>query len=93
MSKIRVEKEHRLARDQVRNALAPLKEFINKYHMKETWSGDICKLDGPGASGEIRIEEQKVVVEIKLGMLAKAAGVKPERVEQSVSKRLDEALG
>lgn len=92
MANIVVSKNHALSADQVRAALSAFEADIAKYGLKPEWKGNTAKLKGTGASGEIRIEDKRVVVEIKLGMLAKAAGINAEKVEASIQKRLDSAL-
>jgi putative polyhydroxyalkanoate system protein len=93
MSKILVEKSHSLAPDKVREALKPFEADLGKYGLAPEWKGNKAELKGTGASGEIRIEPSKVVIEIKLGLLAKAAGIKPDKVQASIEKRLAAALG
>ena len=45
-----------------------------------------------GISGDIAVSTSDVCVNLKLGMMAKAAGVKADKLEGSVRKRLVEAL-
>jgi putative polyhydroxyalkanoate system protein len=92
MAKIVVEKEHALSPDEARAALEPFEKDIAKYGLKPDWRGDRAELKGTGVSGEIRVEASRVVVELKLGMLAKAAGIKPDRIKASIEKRLNAAL-
>ncbi|MFH1809921.1 MAG: polyhydroxyalkanoic acid system family protein [Pseudomonadota bacterium] len=92
MSKILVEKPHSLSVDQAKEALKSFEGDLAKYGLKPEWKGNKAELKGTGASGEIRIEASKVVVEIKLGMLAKAAGIKADKVQASIEKRLGSAL-
>jgi putative polyhydroxyalkanoate system protein len=92
MSKITIEKSHTLKPDEAREALKGFESDMAKYGMKPSWNGNRAQLKGTGASGEIRIETDKIVVEIKLGMLAKAAGIKPDRLKASIEKRLNTAL-
>ncbi len=92
MAKIVCEKSHSLSPDDARKALESFEADISKYGMKASWKGNSAALKGTGASGEIRVETSKVVVEIKLGMLAKAAGIDAKKLEGSIQKRLDKAL-
>lgn len=93
MSTVKVECGHQLPMDRAREAIdrlgADLKE---KYGMKLEWSGNQAQLKGTGASGSVVVEGQRVVVTVKLGMLAKAAGVKADKVQASIDKRLAAAL-
>lgn len=92
MSKIVVEKSHSMSPEAAREALKSFEQDIAKFGLKPDWSGNRAQLKGTGASGEIRIEASRVVVEVKLGMLAKAAGIKPDRIQASIEKRLNAAL-
>jgi F420-0:gamma-glutamyl ligase len=56
------------------------------------WWGNQATISGVGASGRIDVQAKKVVVEVKLGILAKAAGVDAKRLEESIRRRLTEAL-
>jgi putative polyhydroxyalkanoate system protein len=93
MSTIKVEKTHQLPIDQAKVAIERFGEDMKaKYGMNLAWSGDVAKLDGKGASGDIKVASDRVTVTVKLGMLAKMAGIKPDKVEASIDKRLAAAL-
>lgn len=92
MANIKVERAHSLSADDAREALKSFESDLGKYGLRPVWSGNACTLKGTGASGELRIENKRVVVEIKLGMLAKAAGIDATKVQASIQKRLDKAL-
>ena len=47
---------------------------------------------GVGVSGSIDVSDKDVTVVVKLGMLAKAAGVDGDRLGKSIDKRLSSAL-
>lgn len=88
-----VERPHQLSVEDARAAIDRLgADLKDKYGMKLEWSGDRAKLVGTGASGEIKVEPNRVVITVKLGMLARAAGVKPDKVHASIDKRLVAAL-
>lgn len=93
MSKVVVEQAHTKGVEGARGALESFEEMIGKYGMKTTWKGSNAVLKGIGASGSIKVGATSVSVEVKLGMMAKAAGVDPVRLEQSIRKRLVAALG
>lgn len=93
MSDVRVEKSHQLSIEAAKKALEPFgAELESKYGLKLVWNGSRADLKGTGASGSVEVTASKVVVTVKLGMLAKAAGVKADKVQASVDKRLDAAL-
>lgn len=93
MSTIRVEQPHNKSIDDAKAAIDVFgKDMKDKYGLGLDWSGDTAKLKGLGASGEIGVGPDRVVVEVKLGMMAKAAGIKADKVEASIKKRLASAL-
>lgn len=93
MSTITVKESHSLSIEQLKSKLKPFEdEIANRFGMKIKWSGDRADLKGTGASGEVKVTNSDVTITVKLGMLAKAAGVKADLVEQSISKRLKETL-
>ena len=62
--------------------------MMGKYGVRAIWSGDKATLKGIGVSGGIEVSSSNVKVIVKLGMMAKAAGVDPARLEKSITKRL-----
>lgn len=93
MSTVRVEQSHTKSVADAKVALEAFAADIAKFGMKLVWSGDRAELKGTGASGFVDVSPSRVLVEVKLGMLAKAAGVKPDKLEGSIARRLQSALG
>jgi len=92
MSTIRVEQAHALDLESAKRAVDVFAQDIAKYGMKLVWSGSRGELKGTGASGEVEVESSRVVVTVKLGMVAKMAGVKADKLQASIEKRLKAAL-
>ena len=92
MSSVHVEQSHSLSVEDAKTALEAFAAEIAKYGMKLDWSGNHAKLKGTGASGEVAVHSDKVTVDVKLGMIARAAGVKADKLEASIAKRLARAL-
>lgn len=92
MSTITVTQPHTLSVDDAKKALASFEGDISKYGMKLSWNGPNAELKGTGASGDVKVTTSSVTVVVKLGMLAKAAGVKADLLEKSIEKRLKAAL-
>ena len=93
MSTVVVTENHSLSADEARSRLAAFEEEIAKYGMKAHWSGNSADLKGTGASGDVKVTDSAVTITVKLGMVAKLAGVKPDKLEASLQKRLKAALG
>ncbi len=92
MADVKVVKSHSLSPDEAQEKLKSFEDMMTKYGVKANWSGKHADLKGTGVNGSIDVGESDVTVVVKLGMLAKAAGVDAKRLEQSIQKRLDSAL-
>ncbi len=93
MATVSVRQPHSLSPAEVRSRLSAFEEMMGKYGVSARWSGDRAKLEGTGVSGDIAVGAGEVSVRLKLGMLARAAGVDPKRLEASIAKRLKAAVG
>jgi putative polyhydroxyalkanoate system protein len=94
MSTIRVEQPHTKSIEEAKQAVEAFGDDMKaRYGLKLEWAGTQAKLKGTGASGDVSVKADAVVVQVKLGMLAKAAGIKADKVEASIKKRLAAALG
>ena len=91
MSKVTVVETHAKSVDEIKSGLAQFEEMFTKYMVKVEWAGDQATLSGP-VSGNISIRERELEVNIKLGMMAKMAGIDAGRLEKSIRKRLQAAL-
>ena len=91
MSKIQVKETHTRSVEEVKAGIAEFETMLNQYMVKVDWKGNKAKLSGP-ISGSLEITEQEIIVEIKLGMMAKMAGIDAQRLEGSIRKRLRSAL-
>lgn len=92
MSRLSVRHAHTLDATQSRERIAGFESYLTKYGAKLVWSGDKAEIKGPGVSGDIQLGDHWVEVKIKLGMLARAAGVDAGRLEGSVKRRLEAAF-
>ena len=92
MSTVVVKESHNLPADEAKARLSSFEEEIAKYGMKAHWSGHNAELKGTGASGSVAVTTSDVTITVKLGMVAKLAGVKPDKLEASLQKRLKAAL-
>ena len=92
MSTITVRQPHKLTQKDAKARLGALEEQLQKYGVKLNWSGMKAALDGTGVSGGAEVLPDLVEVTVKLGFLAKAAGVDPKKLEESLKKRLAAAF-
>jgi putative polyhydroxyalkanoate system protein len=91
MSTINVREAHNKTPDEVKANLSQFEEMFTKYRVKISWQGNRAELNGP-VTGFIMIHPAEVEVQIKLGMLARAAGIDATRLEASIRKRIRAAF-
>ena len=93
MSDVRATQAHaNLSLDEAKEKLGSFEEMMKKYGVSADWSGRHADLKGTGVKGAIDVSDSDVQIELKLGMLAKAAGIDPKRLQQSIERRLREAF-
>ncbi len=92
MSAIKVRVPHGSSRSDVRTKLRSFEQMMGKYGVSLRWSGDAADIRGMGVSGRVTVDDTDVEVSLKLGMMARAAGVDPGRLKRSIDKRLTAAF-
>ena len=92
MATVRVNETHSLDQDTAKSKVSVFEEMVSKFGVKVIWSGYTAEVKGMGISGGIDVTSSDVTVTLKLGMMAKAAGVKADKLEGSIRKRLLDAL-
>ena len=92
MSAIKVRVSHGGSRSEARLKLGVFEQMMGKYGVSLRWSGDAAEIRGMGVSGRVSVDDTDVEVSLKLGMMARAAGVDPGRLKRSIDKRLTEVF-
>ena len=92
MSTIKVNHPHSFSKDEAKQRLGSFEDTISKYGAKLVWKGHKADLKGTGVSGGAEVSDRNVDITVKLGFLAKAAGVDPGKLEASIKKRLVQAF-
>jgi putative polyhydroxyalkanoate system protein len=92
MSEVRVNQPHNVSLEDARKKVQGFETMVEKYGVTSSWSGNQATLKGTGVSGSITILPRSVDVVVKLGMMARAFGVDPAKLESSIKKRLKEAF-
>ena len=92
MSTIRIVQPHSLARDEARARMAGFETEVARYGVKLVWNGDHAEIKGTGVSGKVAIGDADIRLHLTLGLLAKAAGVDPVRLEGTLTRRLKDAI-
>ena len=92
MGTIIIRQEHNLSIDEARDRLAAFETQMSQFGAKLVWKGARAEVSGLGVSGSAIVSECLVELTLKLGMLARAAGVDEDRLKGSISRRLVVAL-
>ncbi len=92
MATVRVKRSHGLGAERARASLDGFSADLAKRGAKLRWNGHRADISGPGVSGHVQVGETDVEVLVELGLLARAAGVKADKLEVSIAKRLEAAL-
>jgi len=92
MSTIKVNQSHSLSKEDAKGRLSVFEEQLGKYGIKLDWKDFAAALKGTGVSGGAEIGEDIVSITVKLGWMAKAAGVDAGKLEASIKKRLAAAF-
>lgn len=92
MADVKVVKAHSLSPAEAQQRMQSFEDTMSKYGVKAKWKGNHADLKGVGVSGSIDVSDKDVTVVVKLGMLAKAAGIDADRLGKSIEKRLDSAF-
>ncbi len=93
VSTINISQPHNLSIEEARAKLASFEETMSKYGVNAKWDGAKATLKGMAVSGGIDIGADKLDIVLKLGMMARAAGVDSTRLKSSIEKRLKAAFG
>lgn len=88
MSHVHVRQTHALNRTDAKLKLGEFEELLKKYNVSLAWHGFDANISGTGVSGTVKVADDAVDVNVKLGMLARLAGVDEERLRVSIAKRL-----
>ena len=92
MSDVRVTEPHHTTPEDARQKVNGFEEMMRKYGVRADWTGSKAELKGTGVSGSINIDATHCHVHVKLGMMARAMGVDPVKLEGSIRKRLKAAF-
>ncbi len=92
MANVDVREPHSLEIEEAKRRVAVFEDMLGKFGVKLKWSGYSASFKGLGVSGSLDVTASDAKVQIKLGMMARAAGVDAARLQGSVSRRLREAF-
>lgn len=91
MSHITIRRTHKLGHAELRERVSHLAERLGeKYGADCTWDGDVVHIDHSNVTGKVEVSKTEVVIEARLGFFLSMFG---DRVEQEITRILDEELG
>ncbi|HBX57317.1 polyhydroxyalkanoic acid system family protein [Pseudomonas sp. UBA2684] len=90
MAKINVERSHSLGREAARGKAEQLAERLaREYAVRYRWNGDTLEFKRSGADGSIEVGEDRVRVQLNLGLLLSAmSGSIKREIEEVLDKSL-----
>jgi putative polyhydroxyalkanoate system protein len=87
---IDIEREHKLGRDEVRRRLGDMEDKLKeRYGVRLAWAGDEADVKGTGVSGKLSVDDGKIAIRLKLGLMVKPLQGK---IREAMEKQLDKAL-
>lgn len=90
MARITVERSHSLGREAARAKAERLAERLaSQYELRHHWEGDVLVFKRKGADGRIEVTEDRVRVELSLGLLLSPLG---GTIKREIEKGLDASL-
>ncbi len=91
MAKITVERPHNLGREVAREKAEQLAERLaREYNVRYRWAGDTLEFKRSGADGHIEVAEDRVKVQLNLGLLLSAmSGSIKREIEEVLDKSLN----
>lgn len=91
MTKITIERPHTLGREVAREKAEQLAERLaREYNVHYRWAGDTLEFKRSGADGRIEVAEDRVKVQLNLGLLLSAmSGSIKREIEEVLDKSLN----
>ncbi|WP_369601200.1 polyhydroxyalkanoic acid system family protein [Hahella sp. SMD15-11] len=91
MSVIQIQRSHQLSQKEA-HALADelARDLAERFGVRWHWRGDTLEFSGRGVKGSLALPEGRLSLIMELGLMFRPFR---SRVEQSINRHLDEALG
>jgi putative polyhydroxyalkanoate system protein len=91
MSKIKVERSHDKGLDWAKSKAEEVSKVLSeKYGLSSAWKGEqTLEFSGKGVDGSLGIEDNRLSVSLKLGLMLRPFASK---IEESVNKAIDRAI-
>ncbi len=90
MADIELDREHALGAEGATDRLKGIEDKLKeKYGVTLDWRGSLADVRGKGVSGTIKVEETRVALQLKLGLILKPLKGK---IREGIEKQVDKAL-
>ncbi len=90
MANIHIKRQHHLAHDEAKKRVEEVAEELKKkLDADYAWKGDTLQFKRSGASGSIKLSDEYIELDVKLGMLLTPMKGK---IESAITEKLDLAL-
>ena len=90
MGEIVFSRGHALGKEALRARLAKLEvKLQERYGVKLSWQGDTAMVSGPGVSGAIKLADQEVAVDLKLGLMMRPLA---SQIREALERQIERAL-
>ncbi len=91
MASISIRRRHQLGLDRARDLIGQLALSLEKdLNARWSWQGDELRFERTGASGLVRVGDDQLDVEVRLGLVLRPLR---ETIAAQISDRLDRLLG
>ena len=88
---MRIEREHILGTEEAKRRVDKIRQEVEaQYGLTTSWDGDDLRVSGSGVRGQIRVNDQQVVVDINLGFaMMMLEGPIKSQISSTMDKYLD----
>jgi putative polyhydroxyalkanoate system protein len=90
MANIHIERKHTLGLDTAKDRVEGIAQQLKKeLEADYRWQGDTLHFSRSGASGTIDVGDDKLVLDVKLGL---ALGMLKGKIEETIEQKINQAL-
>lgn len=87
---MKIQREHALGKDDARRRVDKIAVALgDKFSLRSRWEGDKLKITGSSVKGQIAVDDQLIVVDVKLGF---ALMMFESTIKTSITEAMDKYL-
>ncbi len=66
---MKIERSHKLGKDEAKRRVERIRSDVQaQYGLATSWDGDDLRVSGTGVTGQISVNDQRVLVDVRLGL-------------------------